>query len=331
MMRLSDIIICKMKTPILYFVLPCYNEEQCLKESYRQLSKKVADLVKKKDISIKSKIVFVDDGSRDRTWEIIDELSDNNSDVVGVKLAHNVGHQNALLAGLMYAKEHADISISMDADLQDDLSVADGFLQKYKEGYEIVYGVRSDRKTDSWFKRTSAQMFYKFMRMLGVDVVYNSADCRLMTRRAMEQLGEYDEVNLFLRGIIPLIGLKSDTVEYERNKRLAGESKYPLKKMLNFAWDGITSFSIRPIRLVLSIGVVVFLLSVIMMIYALIARILGNVVDGWTFVVCSIWLVGGIEMISIGLIGEYVGKIYAETKRRPRYFIEKVSKGEKNE
>lgn len=315
-----------MKKPIVYFVLPCYNEEKCLKETYRQLNEKFKNIQNDGKISEKSKIVFVDDGSKDKTWGIIDELA-NDKNVIGIKLAHNVGHQNALLAGLLYSVDFADATISMDADLQDGISVIDGFLDKYSEGNEIVYGVRGDRKTDSFFKRFTAQSFYKIMKMLGVDLIYNAADCRLMSKRAVEQLGNYSETNLFLRGIVPLIGLRSTTVSYRRNKRIAGESKYPLKKMLSFAWDGVTSFSVKPIRMVLSLGVIVSILSFFVMLYALIVWATGQTVSGWTFTICSIWLVAGIQMISLGLIGEYIGKIYAETKRRPRYFIEYV-KGE---
>ena len=315
-----------MKKPCVYFVLPCYNEEKCLEETYNQLRGKCLELLSKKRISDKSKILFVDDGSMDNTWGLIVGLGKRFGDVVGLKLAHNVGHQNALLAGLLYASKFADATISMDADLQDNLSVVDGFLRKYIDGYEIVYGVRGSRKTDTKFKRFTAQTFYKMMKMLGVDLVYNAADCRLMSRRAVKQLGEYTEVNLFLRGVVPLIGLKSTTESYQRDKRIAGESKYPLKKMMSLAWDGVTSFSVKPIRMVLSLGIIVFVLSVIVMLYALIVWMIGRTVSGWTFTICSIWLVAGIQMISIGLIGEYVGKIYAETKRRPRYFIEKTLK-----
>lgn len=312
-----------MKKNILYFVLPCYNEASCLKLAYDKLKKKYDELVKDGEIDAKSRMVFVDDGSVDDTWKIISELAKDDS-VVGVKLAHNVGHQNALLAGLMYASEHADAAISMDADLQDSLEVVDGFLKKYAQGYEIVYGVRSSRKTDTAFKRNTAQLFYKVMRFLGVNLVYNAADCRLMSKRALHQLGEYSEVNLFLRGLVPLIGLKSTIVKYERNQRVAGESKYPLKKMMSFAWDGITSFSVKPIRLVLGLGLLVLLLSFLVMIYALVRWATGQTVDGWTFTICSIWLVAGVQMVSLGLIGEYIGKIYAETKRRPRYFVEEI-------
>ena len=314
-----------MSRPIIYFVLPCYNEEECLKTTYKSLNEKYQTLLEAKKISKDSKIVFVDDGSKDKTWPVIAELSENKN-VIGLKLAHNVGHQNALYAGLMYAAEHADASISMDADLQDNLSVVDGFLEKFEEGYEVIYGVRSSRKKDSFFKRTTAQMFYKFMKALGVELVYNAADCRLMSKRAMQQLGNYTEVNLFLRGVVPLIGLKSTTVKYIRDERIAGKSKYPFKKMLSFAWDGVTSFSVKPIKIVRTSGILFSLISIAVMIYAIVVWANGQTVSGWTFTICSIWLVAGIQMIAIGIIGEYIGKIYAETKRRPRYFVEEVLK-----
>ncbi|MBQ9018134.1 glycosyltransferase family 2 protein [Candidatus Saccharibacteria bacterium] len=315
-----------MKTPVIYFVLPCYNEEECLKNTYDRLNKKYDTLIADSLIDKKSRIVFVDDGSKDKTWQIIGKLASLNENTVGIKLAHNVGHQSALLAGLLFSKDYSDATISMDADLQDNLNVVDGFMKAYNDGNEIVYGVRGSRKTDTAFKRGTAQVFYKIMRSLGVDLVYNAADCRLMSKKALEQLAEYPEVNLFLRGLVPLIGLNSTTVEYERDKRIAGESKYPLKKMISFAWDGVTSFSVKPIRLVLGLGVLVSILSFVVMIYALVRWAIGQTVDGWAFTICSIWLVAGIQMISLGLIGEYIGKIYAETKRRPRYFIEKVIK-----
>ncbi|MBQ3305942.1 glycosyltransferase family 2 protein [Candidatus Saccharibacteria bacterium] len=311
-----------MKETILYVVVPCYNEEACLKETSRLLKNKLASLVKTGVISKNSKIVFVDDGSKDATWKIIEGL---DGPIVGVKLAHNRGHQNALLAGLMYAKERADAIISMDADLQDDIEAMDKFLQKFREeNCEIVYGVRSERKTDTAFKRNTALAFYKIMRKLGAETVYNHADYRLMSKRALDELSGYQEVNLFLRGIIPTIGLKTAEVKYVRNERFAGESKYPLKKMMGFAWDGITSFSVKPIRIILAVGIIVSVISLLVLLYALIVNMLGQAVSGWTFIICSIWLLGGIQMFSIGLIGEYVGKIYAETKRRPRYIIEKI-------
>ena len=312
-----------MDRPVLYIVVPCYNEEKCLGETTKQLSKKIYNLIKNEIISDSSRIVYVDDGSKDKTWDKIVSL-DNNL-VIGVKLAHNRGHQNALLAGLMYAKNHADVVVSMDADLQDDINAVDEMLKRFSDGYEIVYGVRSERKKDTFFKRSTAQMFYKFMNFMGAEVVYNSADYRLMSKRALDALEDYEEVNLFLRGIVPMIGLRWITVEYSRGERFAGESKYPLGKMMSFAWDGITSFSIKPLRMILIIGALVFLLSLLMLLYSLIQYWCGNTVDGWTFTVCSVWIVGGLQMASVGLIGEYIGKIYAESKRRPRYLIETIS------
>ena len=315
-----------MNGPCICFVLPCYNEERCLLRTYDKLNEKYVKLLDMKRIGRESKIMFVDDGSKDSTWAIIQDLSRRHRNVIGVKLARNVGHQNALLAGLLCASDFADAIISMDADLQDNLSVVDGFMEQYANGYEVVYGVRSSRKSDTGFKRFTAQTFYRMMRMLGVDLVYNAADCRLMSKRAVKQLGNYSEVNLFLRGVVPLIGLKATTVSYKRDERFAGESKYPFKKMLNFAWDGVTSFSVKPIRMILVLGGGVLILSLFIMLYALVMWANGQTVSGWTFTICSIWLVAGIQMVSLGLIGEYVGKIYAETKRRPRYFIEEIIK-----
>ncbi len=312
-----------MKNKILYVVIPCYNEEEVLEETTRQLKEKMETLIKNKKISPDSRVMYVNDGSKDKTWELIQKIHNEDKIFTGVTLSRNKGHQNALLAGLMTAKKYADIVISMDADLQDDINVIDKMIEKNNEGCEIVYGVRSSRKKDTWFKKTTAEGFYKFMQKMGVDIVYNHADCRLMSKRTLDELENFTEVNLFLRGIVPLIGFKSDIVTYERNERFAGESKYPLKKMLAFAFDGITSFSIKPIKLILNCGIVFSFLSVIILIYSLIQKVLGNTVDGWTFIICSIWLVAGIQMISLGIIGEYVGKIYSETKRRPRYIIEK--------
>ncbi len=311
-----------MKPTDLYIVIPCYNEEDCLSETHKRLTKKLRQLQKQGVISERSRIVYVDDGSKDRTWRIIRRLK---PDAIGLKLAHNRGHQNALLAGLMYAKKHADAIISMDADLQDDINAIDEFVRKFREEKcEIVYGVRNDRATDTVFKRNTAQLFYKLMHLLGVEMQYNSADYRLMSKRAIKELAKYNESNLFLRGIIPTIGLKATTVEYTRAERYAGESKYPLKKMLGLAWNGITSFSIKPIRAVFGLGVVFSCVSLAVLIYAVIMKMLGQTVDGWTFTICSIWLIGGIQTASIGLIGEYVGKTYIESKHRPRYAIEKI-------
>ncbi len=310
-----------MKKNILYLVIPCYNEEEVLFETTKRLNIKFKELIKKRLISDKSKILYVNDGSKDKTWEIIEELSKNNNYITGICLSRNCGHQNALLSGLMVAKEYADVVISMDADLQDDINAIDMMIEKYYENCEIVYGVRSSRKKDSWFKKTTAELFYKFMQLMGVDIVYNHADYRLTTKRVLNNLSDYKEVNLFLRGIFPLIGYKNDIVYYERNERFAGKSKYPLKKMFNFAWDGITSFSIKPIRLILTLGITIFIISILVTLYCLIVKFMGKTVPGWTFLTCSIWIVAGIEMLSLGIIGEYIGKVYSETKHRPRFII----------
>lgn len=309
---------------VLNVVIPCYNEEEALAYTEKELTKKMNDLIKKELISKDSKIVLVNDGSKDNTWEVIEKLHKKNPMYVGVKLSRNRGHQNALLAGLMYAKDHADISISMDADLQDDINVMDDMIKQYNEGSEIVYGVRSSRKKDSFFKKFTAEGFYKFMSIMGVDIVFNHADCRLMSKRALEGLSEFQEVNLFLRGIVPQIGYKTSIAYYERNKRVAGESKYPLKKMLNFAIDGITSFSVKPLKMITSLGFIITMISILIMVYAIIVKIIGNAVSGWTFIICSIWLIGGIQMLCLGIIGEYIGKIYNETKARPKYIVEEI-------
>ena len=272
-------------------------------------------------ISDKSKILFVNDGSKDKTWSIIEELHSKNDIFSGVNLSRNRGHQNALLAGLITAKEYSDMTISLDADLQDDVDVIDKFVAQYYDGCDIVYGVRSSRQTDTLFKKITALAFYKFMRTLGVDMVYNHADYRLMSKRALEGLSEYKEVNLFLRGMVPLIGYKYSIVEYERHERFAGDSKYPLKKMIAFALDGITSLSIQPIRIITGLGFTIFFISVIALIYSLVVKFTGNTVTGWTSLTLSIWMLGGIQLLSLGIIGEYVGKIYNETKRRPRFII----------
>ena len=322
----------KNDSKILYVVIPCYNEEEVLEETTKQLKKKMNDLIKKKIISSKSKVMYVNDGSKDRTWEIIKDINKKESLFTGLTLSRNRGHQNALLAGLMTAKSYADVVISMDADLQDDINAMDEMLAKYYEGCDIVYGVRSARDKDTWFKRFTAESFYKFMKVLGVDIVYNHADYRLTSKRVLEAFSNFKEVNLFLRGMFPLVGYKSDIVYYERNERFAGESKYPLKKMLNFAWDGVTSFSVKPLRLICGVGFVIIFISVCIMIYSLVRKLSGNTVDGWTFLSVSIWFIGGLQMISIGIIGEYIGKMYSETKQRPRYIIaenlEENSKGE---
>ena len=305
----------------LYIVVPCYKEEAVLPETSRRLKEKLRALEKAGHIAPDSRVLFVDDGSSDRTWELIAQLHEEDETFSGLKLSRNRGHQNALLAGLAHAAEHADVIISMDADLQDDIGAVDRMLEKYREGCEVVYGVRSSREKDTFFKRATAQGFYRFMQAMGVDIVYNHADYRLLSRRAAQALMSFTEVNLFL---VPLVGFKSDVVTYERGERFAGESKYPLKKMIAFALDGITSFSIKPIRMILTLGVIILIISVLMLIYSLVSKLWGNTVSGWTSLVCSIWALGGIQMISLGVIGEYIGKIYNETKRRPRFIVETV-------
>lgn len=307
--------------PILYIVVPCYNEEEVLAETTKRLTAKINSMIKGNIVSPDSRIMYVNDGSKDKTWEIINDFYKSNEFVTGVNLSRNRGHQNALLAGLMTAKEYADIVISMDADLQDDIEVLDKFVEEYKNGCDIVYGVRSSRKKDSFFKKNTALAFYKLMEKMGVEIVYNHADYRLMSKRAIEELAGYKEVNLFLRGIIPMIGFKTSTVEYERDKRFAGESKYPLKKMIAFAIDGITSCSIKPIRLITSFGFLIFLISMLMLIYVIIGHFLGNTVAGWPTLMVMICFFGGFQIMSIGVVGEYVGKIYMETKERPRFIL----------
>ena len=312
------------KNQILYLVIPCYNEQEVLPETSRRLKEKMESLMDRNRISRDSKIMFVNDGSKDRTWEMIEELHDQDPLYQGVKLSRNRGHQNALLGGLMTAKEYADMVISLDADLQDDIDVIDQFVEKYYEGCDIVYGVRSARTTDTFFKRFTAEGFYKIINLMGGEVVFNHADYRLMSKRALNELANYKEVNLFLRGIVPMIGFKTDVVTYERHERLAGESKYPLKKMLALAVDGITSLSIKPIRFIVFLGFMIFMCSILMLIYSLVQHFLGNTSIGWTSLIVSIWAIGGLQLLAIGVIGEYIGKIYLETKERPRYIIEKV-------
>ena len=308
----------------LYVVVPCYREEAVLPETARRLKEKLTALMQAGKISRHSRILFVNDGSKDRTWEIIEELHRGDRLFSGVNLSRNRGHQNALLAGLMTAVQRADMMVSMDADLQDDINAMDAMIDAYHNGYDVVYGVRSSRESDSFFKRFTAESFYKLMKAMGVDIVFNHADYRLMSRRAVEGLAQFREVNIFLRGVVPQIGYPWTTVEYVRAKRFAGESKYPLKKMLSFAFDGITSFSVKPMRLILFLGAVIFLLSLVVLLWTLIARVSGRTVSGWTSLMCSIWMIGGIQLLSLGVIGEYIGKIYAESKARPRYIIERV-------
>ena len=315
----------------LFMVIPCYNEEEVLPETSKRMIEKYNSLIEKKYISKESKIMLVDDGSKDKTWSLIEQLVNDNEYFVGLKLSRNRGHQNAVLAGLMTAKDEADVVISMDADLQDDINAIDRFLEEYEKGYDVVYGVRSSRKTDTVFKRSTALTFYKLMQKMGVEVIYNHADFRLMSKRVLMHLADYKDVNLFLRGMVPLVGFKSTTVEYERAERFAGKSKYPLKKMISFALDGITSLSVKPIRMIFSLGLVIFIISLIMLIYALIRYIMGLTVAGWTSILGSIWLLGGIQLLAMGVVGEYIGKIYNETKARPRFIIETYLKKEKHE
>ena len=317
--------------PVLYLVIPCYNEEAVLPETTKRLTEKMHTMIRTEQVDPESRILYVDDGSKDKTWAIISEYAEAIPYVDGVKLAHNRGHQNALLAGLMTAMPLCDCAISMDADLQDDINVIDRFVEKYMEGCDVVYGVRNKRETDTFFKRTTAEGFYKFMKILGVDVVFNHADYRLMSRRALEGLSEYKEVNLFLRGIVPLIGFKSDYVYYDRSERFAGESKYPLKKMISFALDGITSFSVKPLKLISNLGILISVLSIFGLLYALISHLCGVTVAGWTAIVASIWLLGGLQMLCLGVVGGYIGKIYSEVKQRPRFLIETHLKAEPEE
>ena len=315
-----------MRGKVLYIVIPCYNEEEVLYETAKRLTDKLNRMISDQVVSDQSRMVFVDDGSKDRTWELIRNLHESNPLVLGIKSSRNRGHQNTLLAGLFTVKDDCDMAVSMDADLQDDIEVLDQFVKKYEEDCEIVYGVRSARKTDTFFKKFTAESFYKLMSHMGVDIVYNHADYRLMSKRAIEELENYKEVNLFLRGIVPMIGFKSGIVEYERHERFAGKSKYPLKKMLAFAMDGITSLSIKPIRFITALGVTLFLVSIVLLVYYIIGYFAGNTIEGWATLVVSIWGIGGLELLAIGVIGEYIGKIYLETKGRPRYIVEEYLK-----
>lgn len=315
----------------LCIVVPCYNEEEVLNETASRLKLKYEALILNGQISADSRIVFVDDGSKDKTWEIISALHEKDSCFEGIKLSRNRGHQNALLAGLMTVKDSFDAVISMDADLQDDINAVDKMVESCKKGNDIVYGVRSSRKKDSVFKRSTAHLFYKVMKWMGAETVYNHADYRLMSRRALDALQDFEEVNLFLRGMIPLIGFKSDTVYYERGERFAGESKYPFRKMLHFAFEGITSLSIRPIDLIIRLGLLLSVFGIAILIYALVQHFLGQTTAGWTSLMASIWVLGGLQLLAIGVIGKYIGKIYLETKHRPRYIIEENTFTNENE
>lgn len=310
-----------MSTPTLFIVIPCYNEEEVLPITAPMFLNKLLSLVHEGKIADASRIMFVNDGSRDRTWEIISELSRSDEHYIGISQSRNRGHQNAVLAGLMEARGKCDITISVDCDGQDDINAMDKMVDAYADGCDVVYGVRSSRETDTFFKRSTAQGFYKFLSLMGAEVVYNHADYRLISARALDALSEFHEVNLFLRGMVPLVGFKSTSVEYSRSERIAGESKYPLKKMIALAVDGITSLSVKPLRMIMSFGLTVALISFIGVIWAIVAAICGDTVAGWASTTCIVCFVGGVQLICMGIIGEYVGKIYMETKARPRYII----------
>ena len=308
----------------LYIVVPCYNEEEVLPETARRLGDKLRGLMAAGKISPKSRVLFVNDGSRDGTWGVISRLHAADPLFSGVDLSRNRGHQNALLAGLMTARDRCDMAVSMDADLQDDVDAVDAMVEKYSEGCDIVYGVRSSRKKDTFFKRVTAEGFYRVMNFLGAETVFNHADYRLMSRRALDGLAEFREVNLFLRGIVPMIGYTVGTVEYERGERFAGESKYPLKKMLSFAMEGITSLSTKPIRYITLLGFLIFLVSLLMLVYSIVRWAHGDTIVGWASLICSVWAIGGLILLSLGVIGEYIGKISLETKARPRFLIREI-------
>lgn len=313
---------------ILYMVVPCYNEEQVLAETTRRLNEKYNALIKADKISQESRIIYVNDGSRDNTWKMIEQIHAENKMFRGICLSRNRGHQNAVLCGLMLAKEEADMVICMDADLQDDIDAIDEMVDKYYEGFDIVYGVRNSRKTDTFFKRFTAQAYYKLLLFMGVDIVYNHADFRLMSKRVLNEMENFKEVNLFLRGIVPMIGFPSTNVYYERHERFAGESKYPLKKMLHFAFDGVTSLSVKPIRLITTLGGLIFIFSIVMLLYSMIVHFLGHSLIGWSSIMVSVWALGGLQLLAIGVIGEYIGKIYMETKARPRFIVQEYLKDE---
>lgn len=315
----------------LFCVIPCYNEEEVLPETSSRLRRKMESLISSGKISGDSRVVFVNDGSKDKTWSMIQDLHRQNPLFQGINLSKNMGHQNALLAGLMTAKDVCDVAISMDADLQDDIDAIDEMIEKYLNGADVVYGVRSKRTTDTFFKRFTAESYYKLVNAMGAKTVYNHADYRLMSRRALLGLAEFGEVNLFLRGIVPMVGYNVDYVYYERAERFAGESKYPLKKMLSFAIEGITSLSTKPIKMITGLGMFIFFVSIVVFIYSLVRYFTGNTIPGWTTTVLSVWAIGGLIMISLGVIGEYIGKIYLETKNRPRFIIESYIADEADE
>lgn len=314
----------------LYVVIPCYNEEAVLPETSKRIERKMRELISTERIAKDSHVVFVNDGSKDGTWELIEKLHKENSLFQGINLSRNRGHQNALLAGLMTVREDADMTISMDADLQDDIDAMDAMVEKYLNGIDIVYGVRNKRTTDTFFKRFTAEAFYRLMNWMGANTMFNHADYRLMSKRALNGLAEFKEVNLFLRGIVPMIGYPSDVVFYERGERFAGESKYPLRKMIAFAIEGITSLSIEPLRLITKLGFLVFCISVGMLVYSLIRHFIGATIVGWTTLMVSLWAIGGLILLAIGIVGEYIGKIYMESKARPRFLVEKYLADEEN-
>lgn len=307
----------------LYMVIPCYNEEEVLPETAKRLKEKMATLMQNGKIAANSRVLFVNDGSKDGTWKLICQLHASNVLFEGINLSRNRGHQNALLAGLLTAKDYADMVISMDADLQDDINAMDEMIEKYLQGIDIVYGVRNSRKKDTFFKKATAEGFYKLMNKMGANTVFNHADYRLMSKRAIEGLSEFREVNLFLRGIVPMIGYPSDFVYYERGERFAGESKYPLGKMISFAIEGITSLSTKPIRMITFLGFFIFLVSICILIYSLVRHFMGATIVGWTTLMVSVWAIGGLILLSLGVVGEYIGKIYLEAKGRPRFIIER--------
>ena len=308
-------------SPVLYIVIPCYNEQEVLPVTSGLFLGKLKELISAKEISDKSRVLFVNDGSADRTWEIICSLAASDPHFSGISQSRNRGHQNAVLAGLMEAKDHCDITISIDCDGQDDINAMDEMVAAYKDGCEVVYGVRSSRKTDTFFKRTTAEGFYKILKMMGVEAVFNHADYRLLSSRVLQELAKFEEVNIFLRGMVPLVGFKSTSVFYERSERMAGKSHYPLRKMLALAADGVTSLSIKPIRIIMTLGLITSLLSFAGILWAVIQHLLGRTISGWSSMICIICFIGGVQLISLGVIGEYVGKTYLETKRRPRYII----------
>lgn len=318
-----------MQLPSLYIVIPCYNEQDVLPITAPMFLDKIEGLISQGLCSENSKVLFVNDGSKDDTWNIICGLAKQNTKFKGINLSRNRGHQNALLAGLMHAKERCDVTISIDCDGQDDINAMDEMMRQFNEGCDVVYGVRSKRDTDTFFKRFTAESFYRFMRLMGAETVFNHADYRLMSKRALEGLAEFKEVNLFLRGTVPLVGYKSTSVYYERNERIAGESHYPFSKMLNLALNGITSLSTKPLRYITTIGFVMAFISFMFIVWAIVARFTGNTVAGWTSLVGIMALIGGIQLFCLGIIGEYIGKIYSEVKQRPKYIIQSTTDEEK--